>query len=175
MRRIFEEFPEVRRTLKDGYRARIFHDILTDMMGEAIVRSQPTIEQQLANLMAAGYHVSTKPQVVVPMRKPGMDLTPPADEVLGSVTPDSQRGRLLLAYAKAGDLGLTDEDAARESGVPMRSCWWKRCGELRKAGLIEVMLAGDDDIPVQREGSAGTLRTVCTITSEGYAAIARFE
>lgn len=175
MRRIFEEFPEFRRTLKDPYKSRVFHDILTEFMAGAAHRSQPSLEQQVGNLMEAGYHVSIQPKVIVPMRKPGLDLAPPPESVLGEVSPDSQRGRLLLAYAEIGEMGHTDEEAARAAQIPDRSCWWKRCGELRRAGLIEPVIAGEDDIPVQRVGSAGTMRTVCRITPEGYAAVARFE
>lgn len=175
MHRLFEEFPELRRTLKDPYRARVFHDILTEMMGKAVMRSAPSLEQQVANLMENGYHVTTQPRTVIPMRKPGTDYTPPPDDALMAVTSDSQRGRLLLAYYGAGEVGMTDDEAARHARIPDSSCWWKRCGELRRAGLIEPMIAGEDDIPVQREGASGMLRVVCTITPEGQAAVSRFE
>ena len=175
MHQIFQDFPELRRTLKDPYRARVFHDILTEFMGRAASRAQPSLEQQVANLMENGYHVTSQPRTVTPMRKPGTDYMPPSDEQLMAVTSSSQRGRLLLAYYEAGEAGLTDDAAAREARIPDSSCWWKRCGELRSAGLIEPMIAGDDDIPVQREGVSGVLRVVCTITPEGQAAVSRFE
>ena len=43
---------------------------------------------------------------------------------------------LLAAYKAAGVAGLIDEEAALASESDMRSCWWKRCGELRALGLI---------------------------------------
>lgn len=48
----------------------------------------------------------------------------------------SQKARLLAAYAEAGSRGLTDDEAAVACGLE-RSCFWKRCGELRQDGMIE--------------------------------------
>ena len=66
----------------------------------------------------------------------------------------TQRGRLLAAFRAHPD-GLTDEEAAILAvGVSYRSCWWKRCSELRDLGLIEP--TGE-----MREGSQGSKRIVC--------------
>lgn len=61
---------------------------------------------------------------------------------------------LLHAYWGAGPAGLTDEQAADRAGVPVRSCWWKRCGELRALGVI--VETGET-----RAGGAGRQRIVC--------------
>lgn len=62
-----------------------------------------------------------------------------------AVRAGSQRAKLLAAYrwvdreAKFGaraHADLTDSEAQAQSGVPVRSCWWKRCSELRADGLI---------------------------------------
>lgn len=65
----------------------------------------------------------------------------------------SQKAKLLDAY-RAAPLGLTDEEAAVAAGIPARSCWWKRCNELREAGAI--VPTGDT-----RVGEAGVPRMVC--------------
>lgn len=175
MRRMHESFPDMRRLLKDPYRSRILHDIILEEMGLAIERSQPSIEQSIAQVMAAGYHVTSQPRNVVAMRTPGTSQVTPADQQGISVRQDSQRGQILLAYLAAGEAGLTDEQAAADAKVPAKSCYWKRCGELRQAGLIEPLTAGDEDTPVRVEGSSGILRTVCVITPEGRAVAYSFE
>lgn len=71
----------------------------------------------------------------------------------------TQQIRLLAAYFGAGRRGLTDEQAAHTVGLT-GSCYWKRCGELRRHGLIE--LTGD-----KRQGAAGVRRNVSAITREG--------
>lgn len=67
----------------------------------------------------------------------------------------TQRERLYAAFAKH-PAGLTDEEAAVAAGVPIRSCWWKRCSELRDEGLIEPT-------GVMRVGSAGSKQMVSRI------------
>lgn len=51
-----------------------------------------------------------------------------------SMRSDSQRARLLRTYSAEPQI---DEQAAQAAGVNMRSCWWKRCSELRELGFIE--------------------------------------
>ena len=66
----------------------------------------------------------------------------------------SQKDKLLKAYATAYPLPLTDEEAASLAGLPMTSCYWKRCGELRQDGkIIELSLT--------KKGSAGVERILC--------------
>jgi hypothetical protein len=47
----------------------------------------------------------------------------------------SQKAKLLAAFQTAGKEGLTDDEAALITGLE-KSCFWKRCGELRSANLI---------------------------------------
>jgi|OpeIllAssembly_1097287.scaffolds.fasta_scaffold40628_5 hypothetical protein len=176
MKHINDTFPEMRRALKEPGKGRILHDIIAAGIGSAVSRSQPTLEQSVATVMAAGYHVTSQPVNVTPIRKrePGTQTMPSAENQLGYVTPDSQRGRLLLAYLEAGEAGLTDEEARISAGIAERSNWWKRCGELRAAGLIQVM-QDEFENAVTRVGSSGTSRIVCTITLEGRAVASNFE
>lgn len=76
----------------------------------------------------------------------------------------SQKIRLLRQYRLAGDLGLTDEEAAERAGL-LRACYWRRCTDLRQGGYIFVTTA-------TRKGEAGVPRTVCSITDEGVALLA---
>lgn len=73
----------------------------------------------------------------------------------------SQKYQLLRQFRRAGDVGLTDEQAA-ENAALTRACYWKRCGELRKDGLIAF--TGD-----KRVGGAFVPRAVSIITPEGVA------
>lgn len=71
----------------------------------------------------------------------------------------SQKARLLTAYRGAGDLGLTDDEAAARAGLSATTCYWKRCGELRADGAIAATGA-------TRMGAAGVERIVCRIAEE---------
>jgi hypothetical protein len=69
----------------------------------------------------------------------------------------SQRAVLLQEFAAAGPPGLTDEEAALAAGLT-GSCYWKRCGELRRRGLIEFT---DES----RVGDAGVRRKVSRVAT----------
>ncbi len=71
----------------------------------------------------------------------------------------NQKVQLLRQFRRAGDLGLTDEEAADQAGL-LRSCYWKRCGELRRLELIAYT-------ETKRKGTAGLGRKVSVITAEG--------
>jgi hypothetical protein len=88
-----------------------------------------------------------------------------------TVRAGSQKARLLSAYAAAfhalvighrTDMALTDDEAAVMAGLT-RSCFWKRCGELREDGLIM-------DTGRTRLGPLhGEHRMACAITDAGRA------
>jgi len=75
----------------------------------------------------------------------------------------SQMALLLSAYAQHRIFGLTDEQAGQESGLASRPrcCYWKRCSDLRNAGLIE-------DTGDRKEGSSGSLMMISRITAKGW-------
>ena len=81
----------------------------------------------------------------------------------------SQRAHLLAMYERNHwrEEGLTDEEAAERAGL-LGSCYWKRCGELRDEGWIEVV-RDSDGTPVTRLGSAGSPRFASRITAAGRA------
>jgi hypothetical protein len=70
----------------------------------------------------------------------------------------SQKHRLLSVYYAYPE-GLNDEEAAVYASLT-RTCYWKRCGELRQDGLIE-------DTGQTSTGEAGVERIVCRITPKG--------
>lgn len=76
----------------------------------------------------------------------------------------SQRHRLLVTYGSG--VSQTADEARRRAGLPRTSCYWKRCSELREAGLIA-------DTGRTRPGDAGDEQMVCAITDEGLAALSR--
>lgn len=80
----------------------------------------------------------------------------------------SQKSALLATYGRFTG-GLTDEEAAREAGLSMRSCWWKRCSELRQDGMIAPVEGPEGT--VKRIGGAGDPQMVCAITGAGRAAL----
>jgi hypothetical protein len=81
----------------------------------------------------------------------------------------TQKAKLLTAYFDHGH--LTADEAAKEAGVSMRSCYWKRCSELRDIGFIEPVM--DGDTVIERPGDSGSLQMVCKITREGYRFVIR--
>jgi hypothetical protein len=73
----------------------------------------------------------------------------------------AQKLLLLTFFCQFGD--CTDEEAAAGVGL-LNSCYWKRCGELRAAGLIEF--TGETRI-----GAAGVRRRVSVITERGRSVV----
>jgi hypothetical protein len=81
----------------------------------------------------------------------------------------TQKAKILLAYFDHGH--LTADEAAKEAGVSMRSCYWKRCSELRDLGFIEPVM--DGDYPLNRIGDSGSQQMVCKITRDGFRFVVR--
>lgn len=71
----------------------------------------------------------------------------------------TQKAKLLAAYITAYPHGLTDDEACVSAGLPLTSCYWKRCGELRATGAIVVG-------PVRKSRQSGELRIECTYDVE---------
>lgn len=93
---------------------------------------------------------------------------PTSNDALHDLLPraGSQQHRLLLAYGTR-PLGLTAEEAAEIAYLNVVGCsYWKRVGELLKAGLIE-------DTFTEREASTGSMQRVCAISARGKQALAK--
>jgi hypothetical protein len=170
LRELVDEFPEIRSVATNPDSRNKIADILSRFAAQAVERAKPSTEEFIAGAMAAGYHVTSGPistQPLVP-RHPGTQHAPHADAVLGSVSADSQRGRLLMAYFNAAPAGLTDSEAAKHAEFASWEQGWKRCSELRNAGLIAA-LHDESGETLMRRGDRGFLATVCVITPEGQA------
>lgn len=76
----------------------------------------------------------------------------------------SQRHRLLITYGSG--VSQTADEARRRAGLARTSCYWKRCSELREAGLIA-------DTGRTRPGDAGDEQMVCAVTDAGLAVLSR--
>ena len=76
----------------------------------------------------------------------------------------SQKAKLLEAYSRHPVAGLTDEEACVEAGLSLRSCFWKRCSEMRQDGYIF-------ETGQTRLGDAGVARMVCIITPLGLTSL----
>ena len=75
----------------------------------------------------------------------------------------TQKAKLLIAYFDYPS--LTADEAMRHAGVSARSCYWKRCSELREMGYIEQVIVGG--VAWERRGESGSMQIVCAITNEG--------
>ena len=84
---------------------------------------------------------------------------------VGSPGRTTQLHRLLLAFALTGR-SLSDEQAAEEAGVSPRSCWWKRCSELRETGMI-AQFTDEQNRPLYVTSSQGKRVMACVITPQG--------
>ena len=67
----------------------------------------------------------------------------------------SQKAKLLAAYKLHGRVGMTDEQAADYADL-LNTCYWKRCGEMRRDG--KIVPTGET-----RKGAAGVQRIVCRV------------
>lgn len=72
----------------------------------------------------------------------------------------TQKARLVKAYQEAYPNGLTDDEAAVAAGLPLTTCYWKRCGELREDGVITV-----GEARTSRQN--GELRIECFYNNDG--------
>ena len=108
-------------------------------------------------------------QLEFPAARHGDPLTSHVAGVNAQVRAGSQKAALLAEYAQHPLLGLTDEQAGLETGLAGKPgcCYWKRCSELRQAGLIRVTSE-------KRESRAGEMQQVCVITGEGLKLIDEF-
>lgn len=71
----------------------------------------------------------------------------------------SQKDLLLTAFKSAYPAGLTDEEAAVNSGISLTSEYSKRCGELRQDGFIAGLMGSNGTVST-RLGSSGVHRIV---------------
>ena len=85
---------------------------------------------------------------------------------VASIRAGSQQYALLEAWYHADHDGLTDEQATHLSGLDISGARspWKRCGELRAAGLLS--LTGET-----RKSTAGSKQRVRRITQAGRVAL----
>ncbi len=72
----------------------------------------------------------------------------------------SARVLLLQAFGRAGEQGLTDEEAAVDAGLPLSSEYATRCSELDRMGVITTTTK-------RRTGRSGLERVVRVITPDG--------
>lgn len=164
LRELWTMFPSMRPLLEDTTQRRRMADVLLDVPRSG----EHAVDDCLAVVVRQGYHVSSR-RPATPKTAPG-----PADPapVRTPTNKHSQAGRLLLAYyqefAETGAArGLTAEEARAKSGLSVRSCFWKRVGELRDAGLIEPM-RDEHDASVTRPGLLpDSQQQVNTITAYG--------
>ena len=77
---------------------------------------------------------------------------------------ETHRLRLLEGYHRAGR-ALTDNEAAAFANFNPMLGLWKRCSDLRKAGLIEYET--EDGKPIKVKGWRGKPVHVCVITRAG--------
>jgi hypothetical protein len=85
---------------------------------------------------------------------------------------NSQRSKMLAAFAGFGTEGATDEQAMEAAiGVSPLSEYAKRSSELREAGLIEPVRT-DTGAVVTRKGGQGAQRIVSRVTDEGRKVLA---
>jgi hypothetical protein len=64
---------------------------------------------------------------------------------------------------------LIDEEAAITAGVNPRSCWWKRCSELREGGYIEWAVI--NGVPYEKKSSVNEWCKASVLTDKGRQAL----
>lgn len=79
----------------------------------------------------------------------------------------TQCAQLLIAFAHASD-PMISVIAAQQAGlnVPVAN-WWKRCSDLRDAGLIEWAVDEDDNFIEEKSSRTGKMCRAWVITAAG--------
>lgn len=160
-RRLYDEFPELRRTLLDPLRRNTLHNMLLNLLTYA---PEMTLEQCIVRVSKEGYTV-TKATGAEP-RRAGVTRGSDVAEPKAHIRTGTQMSKLLNAFWDAGSLGLTSDEARAKSGLSERSCYWKRVSDLHASGYIERVedTSGND---VRRAGDSGSLQRVYQITPFG--------
>lgn len=99
-----------------------------------------------------------QPPTLFDQQLPARDTDPDtshAAAALGRLRRGSARHALAVAYARHPE-GLTDEEAAMIAGLDVRTGPWKRCSELRAAGIVT-------DSGERALTAAGTEAMVCVM------------
>lgn len=98
---------------------------------------------------------------------------PPTSKAAGeSIDKEGMCVQLLLAYLddyEGEDRGLTDEQAAKRSGLDRTPCPWRRCSDLRKDKFILPFTDRDGVLVERYSRTTGRKRMVCKITGLGKA------
>lgn len=170
LRALYVEIPEIRMALSSPSMRKRVHDLLLPLTGTGTRHSQ---EDCIARLFGAGYYVSRTAPTYRRTRTNDHE-TSIQGGASAAFRADSQKARLLAAYAAAGATGLTAIEACRAARLSEKSCYWKRVSELREIGMIEN--AEDaHGAAVVRPGDYGVEREVYVITPLGEARLTTLE
>lgn len=105
-------------------------------------------------IICSGCHKLWLPPDEMPTHGPAVRTADPKTSHAGAkdvnFRAETQKHRILKAYERGP---LIADEAAVRSGT-QRSCYWKRCSELREMGLIEPT-------GLQRRGFAGSEQMEC--------------
>lgn len=110
----------------------------------------------------------------IPSRRSDPETSHRAYREVAVLRAGTQRAKLLIAYGAKTEIPLIDEEAMVLSGVSPRSCWWKRCSELRADGLIEWVPLGPG-VMLQKLSTVNEWCNASVITSKGLQALAELE
>lgn len=154
-RRLYDLFPSLRRDLLKVQNKRAMYAALRPLLGAGVEHTQDECVKRL-----------TKDGLKVVRKTPSASRRRSGVRVPTQITAESQKGRLLAAYALVGSVGLTSQEASRVAMLPPQACYWARVSELTQEGLLEVR-TDEDGKPVQRVTDNGTMRDVYVITDDG--------
>jgi len=122
-------------------------------MGEARMTDQPTLFDEPRD--HAAFYRQTDAEG---SRKAGIE-TAQAHGSTATVRKGSQKFKLLMD-AKDFPAPAIDRERAVRAGLPARSCWWHRIGDLEDAGYLMV---ADEDGYDPETGKSSLRRTTITV------------
>lgn len=134
---------------------------LLEAQEQTLFTAELLVKLRCAESMARHYYDGT---MTAPANMNARNSDPKTSKAAGAsvvMRAGSQKHTLLCVYFLALN-GLTDEEAGQTSGLAYKNkcCYWKRCSELRQAGLIAP--TGET-----RLSSASEHQQVCAITEAG--------
>jgi hypothetical protein len=170
LRDMWREFPDTHTILRNpGTRGR-----MVELMLQLYRAPAHTLDQCMAEVAKAGYHISEYPPAPPKAAEPAERKLLAPEPISIPTSRHTLAGKLLHAFYMDPGAGMTADEARVAASMSVESGSWKRVSDLRTSGLIAGMEDEQGGL-VLRPGDAGVMQQVWVITPYGRSVVAMME